>query len=147
VLDYFAISAIIAQNDAYPYRYPGDDCHWYLDPSTGLLQVLPHGLDESFNTGGWPGILDMSGQIPWFCLGNATCDAELRARIWAAHDALAAAGLYAEALAARDAILWAVALDDNDGADALTVYLDQLAMLDFVSAREADVAAQVGPRP
>jgi spore coat protein CotH len=146
VITYFAVSAVIAQNDAYPYRYPGDDCHWYLDPG-GLLAILPHGTDETFNASGYPGMLEMSGQLPWFCTSYAPCRDAVVARIWEVQDELAAAGLYDEALRTRDAVLPSVWLDPRKLVPTPDVYAAQLDMLAFIAGREADIAVQAGPRP
>lgn len=147
VIDYFAISAVVGQNDAYPYRYPGDDCHWYLDPVAGL-QIFPHGLDEAFNPyGPPPTMMEMSGALPWFCLGYAPCVEDVEARIWERYDDTVAIGLYDQALATRDAILAAVALDRNRGTPASEVYAAQLVMLAYIADREAAIVDQVGPRP
>ena len=47
-LRYWAVGAYVAQFDAYPYSNPGDDCHVYDDPTSGALQFVPHGTDETF---------------------------------------------------------------------------------------------------
>jgi len=47
-LAYWAVGAVVAQFDAYPYTYPGDDFHVYDDPTTGVLWFLPWGVDETF---------------------------------------------------------------------------------------------------
>ena len=45
---FYAVEAVIGQFDSYPYSNPGDDAHVYFNPEVGLLQWLPHGVDETF---------------------------------------------------------------------------------------------------
>ncbi len=47
-LRYWAVGSVVGQFDAYPYSDPGDDCHIYDNPETGLLEYVPHGMDEAF---------------------------------------------------------------------------------------------------
>ena len=47
-LGYWAVGIVVGQYDAYPYSNPGDDCHVYDDPESGVLHFVPHGMDEAF---------------------------------------------------------------------------------------------------
>jgi spore coat protein CotH len=45
---YWAVCAVVAQLDAFPYSNPGDDYFLYADPVTHRLFFLPWGADETF---------------------------------------------------------------------------------------------------
>lgn len=45
---YWGAGSVVMNFDAYPFRFAGDDCHLYDDPTTGKLIYIPHGVDESF---------------------------------------------------------------------------------------------------
>jgi hypothetical protein len=45
---FWAAGAYVTHFDGYPYSEPGDDAHVYLDPASGLLHWLPHGLGETW---------------------------------------------------------------------------------------------------
>ena len=45
---YWAASSVAMNFDAYPFRFAGDDCHIYFDPTSERLIYIPHGVDESF---------------------------------------------------------------------------------------------------
>jgi len=45
---YWAAGSVVMNFDAYPFRFAGDDCHLYFDPTSERLIYIPHGVDESF---------------------------------------------------------------------------------------------------
>jgi len=91
-LAFYAVSALVGQFDAYPYRSPGDDVHVYTDPVTEKLSFIPHGLDETFNDPArhmamGPGLLASR------CYFNPDCQARLNQQMWATMDTFEAIGV------------------------------------------------------
>lgn len=86
-LRYFAASAVLGQFDAWPYSYPGDDVHLYLDPSDGRLDFIPHGADETFEDPQRP-ITFVYGSLARVCLDDPACLAAFTAEVWAVQERL-----------------------------------------------------------
>lgn len=78
---YFAVSGVIGQFDAYPFSIPGDDVFFYVDPSDGRIDTLPHGTDETFDDGLRP--VDYTvGRLGQACLDDPTCEAWWADAVW-----------------------------------------------------------------
>lgn len=46
--DYWAMSTVVGQFDAFPFSLPGDDYFLYADPTSRKLWFIPWGMDETF---------------------------------------------------------------------------------------------------
>jgi hypothetical protein len=80
-LRYFATAAVVGQFDAYPYSFPGDDLHVYLDPADGRLDFLPHGADETYSDAERP-ITFVYGSLATACLDDPDCAETFAAQVW-----------------------------------------------------------------
>jgi hypothetical protein len=80
-LRYFATAAVVGQYDAYPYSFPGDDLHVYLDPADGRLDFLPHGADETYSDAERP-ITFVYGSLATACLDDPDCAETFAAQVW-----------------------------------------------------------------
>jgi hypothetical protein len=80
-LRYFATAAVVGQFDAYPYSYPGDDLHLYLDPADGKLDFLPHGADETYEDAERP-ITFVYGSLAVACLDDPACAETFASQVW-----------------------------------------------------------------
>lgn len=87
-LRFFAVTAFVAQTDAYPYSDPGDDVYLYAAPDTGRLHFLPHGLDEAFQPRDMP-LNRVNGLLARRCLANASCREGLAEQLAEVSDVLA----------------------------------------------------------
>jgi hypothetical protein len=69
---WWAVGAVVAQFDGYPYSDPGDDFHVYADPQTDQLYFLPHGLDECMF---WDdhGVQSVNGIVAYRCSQVQSC--------------------------------------------------------------------------
>lgn len=71
-LRYWAVGAYVTHFDGYPYSDPGDDAHVFLDPDSGLLNWLPHGLDETWtHADSW--VMWSNGRLAAVCEESADC--------------------------------------------------------------------------
>ncbi|MCB9679615.1 MAG: CotH kinase family protein [Alphaproteobacteria bacterium] len=91
---FWAVTAVLAQTDAWPYAVPGDDVYLYVDPQTSLVTYLPHGLDEAFFPRGRT-IAQTQGVMPRRCLVSAPCRDRFYASIDEVFAALEAGGFSA----------------------------------------------------
>ena len=87
------------------------------------------------------------GDFPWFCAARTDCWEQWRAEIWAVYDLSLEVGLLEYAVGVRDDISPLVLLDTNQAYPIDEVLAAQDAMLAFIANREADITAQIGPRP
>lgn len=67
---FWAVESVVAQFDAYPYSFPGDDFYLYAVPG-GKLQFIPSGMDETF----YSAELDPSSTMMLHGLLATTCRA------------------------------------------------------------------------
>jgi len=75
---FWGASAYTAHLDGYPYSDPGDDAHIYLDPTSGLLHWLPHGVDETFtHSDDWVEY-GLSGLLGETCIDSDPCRERFR---------------------------------------------------------------------
>ncbi len=88
---WWAIGAMVAQFDGYPYSNPGDDYHVYVEPITGQLHFLPHGLDECFYYDDHP-VDSVNGIVASRCVNDAECREIWEAEIFNALDLADEAG-------------------------------------------------------
>lgn len=139
---YLGTMAYVGNLDGYPFSDPGDDAHLYLDPTSGLFQLVPHGLDETFSDTAAVEYV-MHGILATACLEDAACKAEWRTALEAAMTDAEAAGLEARVAAITAEIDAAGDADprkeqDNDAVDA-----GRAAVLVFLGGRGADLREQL----
>lgn len=145
-LDYWAVSAVVGQFDSYPYGVPGDDCHVYDDPVTGVLHFLPHGVDETFYSPS-NDITGVYGVLSEQCLDSALCSREWETRVWEMQELAESIGLVDFALQVSLQIAEHVAADPGRPYDQDDVLEYQDGMLVFIEERAAALEAQIGARP
>ncbi|HUH04509.1 MAG TPA: CotH kinase family protein [Kofleriaceae bacterium] len=79
---YWAMVAVIAQFDAFPYSVPGDDYFVYADPGTDQLWFMPWGMDETFYSAEHD-VLQVSSILATTCLAVSTCRQAFVSEVWA----------------------------------------------------------------
>ncbi len=143
---YWAAGSIVMNFDAYPFRFAGDDCHIYLDPTTGRFVYIPHGVDETFYYDD-----DFEGRAAGHLAARCREVQECR-DAWASsvHDVLEqveANDLHSYAQTVRDQIEpWVVADPErNYPLDYVRYYQND--MIDKIGNRRASVERWIGPRP
>lgn len=107
---YWAAMSVIAQFDAFPYSLPGDDYFLYADPTTGRLQFLPWGMDESFMAGDVD-VTQVSSVLATKCKEATACFQAYVDEAWAALAAMEAMNMIAERERVAAQIAPYVALD------------------------------------
>lgn len=79
-LEFWAMTAMVGQTDAFPYSLPGDDVYLYLDPETEQFHFMPHGLDEAFLPRQRT-LNESNGMLARRCLAQQFCREELETEI------------------------------------------------------------------
>lgn len=88
-LDFWAYTIVIGDQDGYPYHI--NDWFLYGDPTTGLFQFAPWGIDESWDTSmNWSYV---SGTMATTCMQQDACVAALKEHVRAALDHEAASDI------------------------------------------------------
>ncbi len=143
---FWAVGAVVGQFDSYPYGYPGDDCHVYDDPTTGVLHFLPHGVDETFYSES-QSLTSVYGILAEQCLASETCTDEWVDTIWRVQTISEEEDILAFAERVQAQIQRYVRQDPNKPYELETVEDYQDAMLEFIEERAGDLEDQIGPRP
>ena len=145
-INYWAVSAVVGQFDSYPYSNPGDDCHIFDSPASGVLEWLPHGVDETFS---FPDsdVTGVVGVVARRCLEDEVCRGVWMARVWQVAALAEEIDLhgYAQEVAAQVSTF--VADDPSRPYSSASVYAAQDGMISFISGRAAALPAWVGERP
>ncbi|NOY27691.1 MAG: hypothetical protein GXP62_17640 [Oligoflexia bacterium] len=144
---YWAAGAVVGQFDAYPYSSPGDDCHVYDDPTSGVLHYIPHGMDETFYYSTYNVESTANGILAATCRQDADCRDAWVASIDDALDVADRTALYDYAVFVRDQIADLVPADTHKPYDDATVAYYQDDMLSFMADRRAELSRQVGTAP
>jgi spore coat protein CotH len=144
-VSYYAVSALVGQFDSYPYSSPGDDAHVYVDPGTGVLHWLPHGLDETFSSSG-QSITTVNGVVAVRCLETPGCYEIFQDRTWEAYDHGLAIDLLGYARWVQGVIDAPMRMDGRKPYSTMDVVTSQAGMLSFIEHREADLTRDLGPR-
>ena len=143
IVDFIAATAVVGQFDSYPWRSPGDDAHVYFDPADGRMDMIPHGMDETFKRENYD-IYSGAGFLLQTCLASEACAADYEAsllEVQATADRIDLLG-YAEQVQAQIAPLVEAdtarpyAMTEVDDAQAL--------MLDFIATRSEKLTGQMG---
>jgi spore coat protein CotH len=143
---YWAAGSVVMNFDAYPFRFAGDDCHVYHDPSTGKLVYIPHGVDESF-------YYDENfeerarGHVAAKCRESAACRDDWARAVYDALEYVETEDIaaYAEQVAAQ-IDPW-VDADPNRNYSRAAVRNYQADMISKMRNRRASVTGFIGPRP
>lgn len=145
-LRFWAATAVVGQYDAYPYSFPGDDVHLYLDPADLQLDFIPHGCDETFEDPARP-VTFVYGNLADACIADAACLQAFTAEVWAVQEVAERLDLRAYG----DEIQLALAPWLGDDRRALHTIDDRRAAVaafaEFVDTRPASLAGALGPRP
>lgn len=145
-INYWAVSAVVGQFDSYPYSSPGDDCHVFDAPASGVLEWLPHGVDETFS---FPSndVTGVNGAVARRCLEFTPCRQIFEERVWEVQAMAEDLDLLGYARDVR-AQIGDYALDDpNRPYDAEAVDSYQELMLSFIAGRAEALPEWVGERP
>lgn len=144
---YWAVGAVVGQFDAYPYSSPGDDCHVYDDPTSGVLHYIPHGMDEAFYYPTHNVESNAIGILAATCRNDADCRDAWVDRIDDALDVADDIALHDYAAGVAEQIVPLVEADLNKPYSTPDVLAYQASMLDFIEQRRGELAGQVGSTP
>lgn len=86
-LSAWAVESVVAHWDGYSFMII-NNYRVYHDPSTGLWNLLPHGLDQTFQNNAFPDLdpWNVSGLIAARCLQEPACEAAFAARLAEVND-------------------------------------------------------------
>jgi len=142
-LRYWAVGAVVAQFDAYPYTSPGDDFQVYDDPTSGTLWFMPWGTDETFY---YPdnSITSVNGILASRCREVVDCRAAWEAQVWEVMDRVEALDWVALFDEVADEIGDHVQADPRRPYDMGTVSTYQSSMRQMMANRRAALESQIG---
>lgn len=142
-ISYWATGAVLARFDAYPYTWPGDDCHLYVDPADGKIHFIPWGADETFY---YPDnhIESINGILAQRCLAVGWCQDEFRARVWEVWELCEDLNLagYFDTVSAQ--VSTYVRTDTHKPYSTDYVWSYQRSMQDFIDGRHDALAGFIG---
>jgi hypothetical protein len=133
-VDFVATTLVVGQFDSYPWSTPGNDMHVYVDPADGLLDTVPHGMDETFEDDRYDPYSGV-GLLFLTCMANPACVDDYDASIWDAQAVAEQIDLlgYAEEVQAEiDAMAY---LDPRRPYTYEQVLTNQARVLDFIASR------------
>ncbi len=141
---YWAVGAVVAQFDAYPYTWPGDDFHVYDDPEADQLRFVPWGVDETFY---YPtnGIEGINGILAYRCQQVQDCRQAWIDDVWAVFDLVESMDWASEFEAIQAQIAPLVLEDTKKPYSNTDVAYYQTVMQDMIATRQADLTSQIGP--
>jgi spore coat protein CotH len=142
---YWAVGSVVGQFDAYPYSWPGDDCHVYFDPGSGRLNYIPHGMDETFSSSSNNVVNAAGGVLALTCRNDPTCAAQIKEMIWQAQDLSETIDTLAYHDMVADQIEDYVRADTTTSHSNSTVFNTQASMRSFIANRRLDLTSQIGP--
>ncbi len=143
---YWAAGSIVMNFDAYPFRFAGDDCHLYQDPSTGKFVYIPHGVDESFYyDDDFEG--RANGHIAARCREVESCRDAWAIEVYDQLDLVEAGDLAAYAEEVADQIQPWVEADPERNYSLSDVRAYQADMIRKLQNRRDSVEYWLGPRP
>lgn len=140
-LDAIAVEVMIAHWDGY-FWYP-NNYRVYHDPSTGLLNLLPWGVDQTFSYG--EGTFSPSGYLAWWCLQVPSLRERYMLALWDTYDRMAQLDLAEDAREAHALIRASLAEDPYKefSMDTSVAYLDST--ISFLGYYPDSVMAEVFP--
>lgn len=146
-IDFYAMSGVVGQFDAYPFNDPTDDVHLYVEPATDRIHFIPHGLDESMAAPDRHALLPGASLLGQACYFTTECGDALQARTWDAYDLTVKLQLSWQ-VADRAAIIDAAVIADERDEDLPgEVAQAQDDLVAFWLDREALLWETIGPRP
>ena len=145
-LDYWAVSAVVGQFDSYPYSSPGDDAHIFDSPASGVLEWLPHGVDETFS---FPSndVTAVNGVVARRCLEAEVCRTLWMSRVWDMQGLAEEIDLYGYAADVKASVSAYVSEDPNRPYSSGSARAAQDELLQFIAGRADALPEWVGPRP
>ena len=143
---YWAVGGVVQNFDAYPFRFAGDDCHVYHDPTTDKLHYIPHGVDESFYYN-YNIETQAGGHLSVKCREVSSCRDEWAEHVYEVLDVLDEIDLAAYAETVRDQIEDHARDDPNRNYTWSYVEYYQESMIDNIEGRRAEISSDIGPRP
>jgi hypothetical protein len=83
---FWAFTAIVGQFDGMPYSMPGDDYFVYGNPEDNKIQLIPWGIDETFNAGDVDVVQTAYSVLARTCAASSSCRQGFATRVWAIMD-------------------------------------------------------------
>ena len=141
---WWAIGAMVAQFDGYPYTNPGDDYHVYVEPITGQVHFLPWGLDECFYYEDH-NVESVNGIVATRCAGDPACHELWVTEVFAALDLADSAGWAEWFPYVQDQIAPLVEADDRKPYNDYQVAQYQDLMESIITNRRTQMEGQLLP--
>jgi hypothetical protein len=143
---YWAASSVAMNFDAYPFRFAGDDCHLYFDPTSERLIYIPHGTDETFySDDDFEG--RANGHIAAKCREDPTCRDAWATVVWDTLEIAEDEDIVAYAEEVRDQIEPWVREDPERNYPLDYVWYYQDDMIEKLRNRRSSIEYWIGPRP
>jgi hypothetical protein len=142
-VDFTAACAVVGQYDSYPWRSPGDDVHLYFDPADGKMEIIPHGLDETF-VRDTRDVFDAPGLLMQACLADPGCADDYRASLWDLQGVAESFDLHAFAQRVQHEIQPFVEADPRRPYSRTEVHTAQDDTLSFIDHRHDELVNQIG---
>jgi spore coat protein CotH len=143
---FYALETVIGQYDSYPFANPGDDAHVLMDPATGLLNWIPHGMDETFY---YPDNdpRGVNGIVAKRCVNVNSCLQDYYAAVWEMQELAESTDLGGYARMVQEQIEEHVEADTHKQYTNNQVKNYQNSMISFIETRADKLPNWVGPRP
>jgi hypothetical protein len=93
---FWAFTAIVGQFDGMPYSMPGDDYFVYGNPEDNKIQLMPWGIDETFNAGDVDVVDEAYSVLARTCAASSSCKRGFVSRVWAIMDKMDSLNWHAE---------------------------------------------------
>jgi hypothetical protein len=138
-----AACAVSGQFDSYPWRSPGDDVHFYFDPADGQLDMLPHGMDETFQDP-WYDVTWGGGLLLATCVAVPECADRYRDAVFAVQETAEAIDLLGYAETVREEVEPLALADPMQPWDDATVLDYEDLVIEFVSTRRERLTEMFG---
>lgn len=145
-IDFWAATIVVGQFDAWPYSSPGDDAHIYRNPSTGLVEFIPHGIDESLWERGRD-VLAPNGRIARRCLESPACTDDVGAAVARWLEQVEEADLQTQAEDLWDALENQIEGDPKIHHDESAITAARAELRAFLGNRRGDLETRFGPLP
>jgi len=142
---FWAMCAVVAQFDSFPYSAPGDDYFVYADPTSGKLWFMPWGMDETFYSGEYDVMTNIYSVMARRCAESAACTAGFVSEVWALLARTEELGLLAEIDRVAEQIAPHVAVDTRKPYDDATVAEFQQQLRWFVGGRRQLLGTMLPP--
>jgi hypothetical protein len=135
-IQYWAVAAVVGQYDSYPFGSPGDDCHVFVNPASGLIEFMPHGLDETFYYPTYDPET-VNGILAVTCKNVPVCREAFVSRVWDVQSRAEEIDLYGYALDVQTQVSPIIDADDRHYWTRAEVTAYQELMIDMIHDRRA----------